>query len=406
MVASQEALASQVGLTILQDGGNAVDAAVAVGFALAVTLPRAGNLGGGGFMMIYDKKLGKSIALDYRETAPQKSQKNMFLDSKGDAIEDRSKYHGLASGVPGSVDGLIVALKNYGTMPLSKVMAPAIELAESGFKITPDLYTSLNSVSERILVWDSSAAIFFPNNGRSLNIGDTFKQPDLAKTLKLISSKGRDGFYKGDVAKNIVQSIHDAGGVMSTDDLANYKTIIREPVVGSYRGFDIISMPPASSGGIHLIEILNILENFSLETMGQNSADTIHLMAEAMKYAYADRSEYLGDPDFTKIPTHQLLSKSYAKGIAQKIKRSQTTPSIQIKPGLGSYYESDQTTHFSVVDKDGNMVSNTYTLNFSYGSGLVAKGTGVLMNNEMDDFSVKPGTPNAYGLVGGAVYAA
>lgn len=402
MVASQEAIASTVGVDILKQGGNAVDAGVAVGFALAVTLPRAGNIGGGGFMMIYDAKSKKTIALDYREMAPVKAYKDMYLDKDGNAVEELSRFHGLAVGVPGTVAGLVAALENYGTMDLKTVMAPAIELAEKGIIVTPDLYTSLQNAKARLQKWDSSKPIFFKDNGNEdYQVGELLVQKDLANSLKLIADKGIDGFYKGVTAKAIAKAVTDAGGLITEEDLANYKVVIREPVVGSYRGYTIASMPPPSSGGIHIIEILNILENYPISEMGHNSAANIHVMAEAMKLAYADRAEYLGDPDFIKVPTAGLINKDYANGLFNQISKDKARPASDIKHGQPMPYESDQTTHFSVMDNSGNMISNTYTLNFSYGTGMVASGTGILLNNEMDDFSAKPGVANGYGLIGG-----
>lgn len=402
MVASQEELASKIGVKILKSGGNAVDAGVAVGFALAVTLPRAGNVGGGGFMMIYDAKKKRTFALDYREMAPSKAYKDMYLDKDGNAVEELSRFHGLAVGVPGTVAGLITALENYGSMDLKTVMAPAIEMAEKGIIVTPDLYTSLQSAKKRLQTWDSSKPIFFKDGGKTdYQIGDTFIQKDLANSLKLIAEKGRDGFYKGPTAKAIADSVTAAGGLMTVEDLASYKAIVREPVVGNYRGYSIASMPPPSSGGIHIIEILNVLENYRIGAMGHNTAETIHVMAEAMKLAYADRAEYLGDPDFVKVPMKGLTSKDYAHSLYEQISQDKARPASEIKHGQPMPYESDQTTHFSVMDKMGNVISNTYTLNFSYGTGMVANGTGILLNNEMDDFSAKPGVPNGYGLIGG-----
>ena len=401
MVSSQEALASQIGIDILQQGGNAVDAAVAVGYALAVTLPRAGNVGGGGFMMVYLKDQDKTIAIDYREMAPNKAHKDMFLNENGDAVTKLSRSHGLAIGVPGTVMGLNQALEKYGSLSLKKVIQPAIKLARDGIKVTPDLAVSLDGLKRRLLKWPSTAEIFFKADGSNYEIGEVLKQPELAHTLSLIAEKGTNGFYKGETAEKIAKAVQQAGGMMTVKDLANYKAIEREPVSGTYRGYKVVSMPPPSSGGVHIIEMLNVLENFPLRELGHNTAQTIHLMAETMKYAYADRSKHLGDPDFTRVPLKQLTDKAYAKQIADKIIFNKATPSSEIKPAKFAPYESDQTTHYSVVDKWGNLVSNTYTLNFSYGSGLVAKGTGILLNNEMDDFSAKPGVPNGYGLIGG-----
>lgn len=400
MVASQEALASEIGLQILKDGGNAVDAAVAVGFALAVTLPRAGNIGGGGFMMIYDAKTGKTVALDYREKAPLKAYKDMYLGADGEADSELSRYHGLAVGVPGTVAGLVTALEQFGSLPLDKVMAPAINLAENGIEVTPGLSDSLNTLENRLKKWPSTAKVFFKSDGSAYEVGERLYQPELAKSLKLIASRGTDGFYQGKTAEQIVKAVNDAGGIMSMQDFADYKAIMREPVRGSYRGYEIASMPPPSSGGAHIVQILNILEGYPLKDYGQNSAQTIHLMSEAMQLAYADRAEYLGDSDFIDVPLSGITSKSYAQKLRTKIDPNKATPASQIKPDNPVPYESDETTHFSIVDKYGNAVANTYTLNFSYGTGLVAEGTGILLNNEMDDFSAKPGTANAYGLLG------
>lgn len=401
MVATQEAVASDIGLKILKDGGNAVDAAVAVGFALAVTLPRAGNIGGGGFMMVYDAKQGKTVALDYREKAPSSAARDMYLDSDGNAVSDLSRYHGLAVGVPGTVAGLLKALEDHGTMSRGQVMAPAIALAENGIEVTAGLSESLEALSDRLQKWPSTKKIFFKPDGSAYQPGELLRQPELAKSLKLIAAKGNDGFYKGETARKLVKAVNEAGGNMSLQDLANYQAIARVPVKGDYRGYEIVSMPPPSSGGIHIVQILNILEGYPLKDYGQNSAQTIHLMSEAMQLAYADRAEYLGDADFIDVPASGLTSQPYADKLRTLINPNKATPAATIKANNPLPYESDQTTHFSIVDKDGNAVANTYTLNFSYGTGLVAEGTGILLNNEMDDFSAKPGVPNGYGLIGG-----
>ena len=401
MVASQEALASAIGRDILQQGGNAVDAAVAVGFALAVTLPRAGNIGGGGFMLIHDAKKNETIAIDYREKAPKAAFRDMYLDENGNADEERSRYHGLAVGVPGTVDGLLLALAEHGTMTREQVLAPAIRLAEEGITVTPGLSNSLQGLAERMAKWPSTAKIFYHADGRALQPGETLKQPELAASLRRIAAQGRDGFYQGETADKIIAAIKGAGGTMTAEDLRDYHSVKREPVRGDYRGYEIVSMPPPSSGGIHIIQILNILEGYDLHASGANTAKTIHLMAEAMQLAYADRAEYLGDPDFIKIPVKGLTSQKYADSLRAKIDPDKARPGAEIRHSDPLPYESDQTTHYSVVDKDGNAVANTYTLNFSYGTGLVAEGTGILLNNEMDDFSAKPGVPNGYGLIGG-----
>ncbi len=405
MVSSQQKLATDVGVEILKKGGNAVDAAVAVGFALAVTYPRAGNIGGGGFMMVHIKSSNQTFAIDYREMAPEKADADMMLDWRGNVDREKAVFHGLSSAVPGSVRGLELALNKFGTMNLKQVLAPAIELAEKGYPVSYDFSSSLEYMKKRFQRWPSTLAVFYDKNGDAPQPGDILVQKDLAKTLRLIAEKGSDGFYRGAVAEKISKAIQKAGGIMTTQDLANYRAVLRKPLSGSYRGYEIHSMPPPSSGGIHLIELLNILEHSNISKMGHNSAASIHQMVEAMKYAYADRSEYLGDPDFYKVPVKTLTSKAYARDVFKKIDPLKTTPSTTIKPGNLIPYETDQTTHYSVVDRWGNAVSTTTTLNFSYGSGLVAEGTGVLMNNEMDDFSAKPGSPNGYGLIGGEANA-
>jgi len=409
MVSSVNNLATDVGVDILKQGGNAIDAAVAVGFALAVTHPRAGNLGGGGFMVIHiaakNEQPAENVTIDYREMAPSKAYADLYLDIKGNVIPEMSLYHGASSGIPGSVMGMELALKTYGTMPLTQVMKPAIKLAEKGFVVSYDLWKSLKNKNDRLGKWPSSKKIFYDKNGDAIAVGELLVQNDLARTLKMISKKGSKGFYQGEIAEKITKSVNQAGGIFSVKDFANYRAVIRKPVSNSYRGYRVYSMPPPSSGGIHLVQILNILENADIAQMGHNSAATIHEMVEAMKHAYADRSEYLGDPDFYDVPTALLTSKAYAKEIYNKIDPNAATPSDNIKPGKLVPYESDQTTHYSVMDRWGNAVSTTTTLNSSYGSGLVAEGTGVLMNNEMDDFSSKPGVPNTYGLLGGEANA-
>ena len=401
MVASQEALATQIGVDILEQGGNAVDAAVAVGFALAVTLPRAGNLGGGGFMIIHLAKENQTLAIDYREKSPGESTADMYLDDNGEVNSQLSRFHPLAVGVPGTVAGMALALKQYGTLSLEDVLKPAIELARDGIVMTPDLSDSLKNLEDRLKAWPSTEKIFYKEDGGFFQPGDTFIQQDLAGSLSMIANQGADAFYKGDIAEQIVEQVQRDGGLLSKQDMADYQAVIREPVKGQYRGYEIASMPPPSSGGTHIIQILNILENFPIGFTGHNSSQSLHLMAEAMKLAYADRSEYLGDSDFVQVPLKGLTSKAYAKDLSEKIDLYHAASADDIKPGEPMPYESDETTHYSVVDAAGNAVSNTYTINFSYGSGLVAQGTGILLNNEMDDFSAKPGVPNAYGLIGG-----
>ncbi len=403
MVVTQEASASRVGLDILRRGGNAVDAAVAVGFALAVTLPRAGNIGGGGFMLIHRADQHKTVAIDYRETAPALTTTDVFLDANGEADPFKSRFSGLAIGVPGTVAGLELAWRKYGSgkFTFAELLAPASKLAHEGLTVDDDLADSLPAVQPALAMHPSSARIYLRPDRSAPGIGDRIKLDDLAATLDAVAVKGSEGFYKGPVAQKIVAAVQEAGGRMTLGDLAGYRAVEREPVRGTYRGHEIVSMPPPSSGGAHVIEILNILEGFPLAEQGLNSAATIHEMAEAEKLAYADRAKYLGDPDFLKIPLKGLTSKAYASSLRATIQPDRARPGRETMPGVPQRYESDQTTHFSIVDAAGDAVSNTYTLNFSYGSGLVAEGTGVLLNNELDDFAAKPGAANAYGLLGG-----
>ena len=400
MVASEQELASRIGLDILKSGGNAVDAAVAMGFALAVALPNAGNLGGGGFMMVHDAKTGKSVALDFREVAPLKATRNMYLDDKGNVINGKSLYTHYAVGVPGTVAGMEHALKKWGTMPLDKVIAPSIALAEKGFPVSETLAKILQQEKKNMGKWPTTTEIFW-KDGAPLKRGDLLVQKDLAQSMRLIAQQGAKAFYEGAIAQKIAAEMAPHAGAVTLQDLREYKVAEREPVRGTYRGHEVVTMPPPSSGGTHLVQILNMLEQWPLAQWGQNSAQTLHHMAESSKLAYADRSEYLGDPDFVKIPLKGLTSKRYAESLAKSIDPNRARPAKEIKPGQPQPYESDQTTHYSVVDKAGNAVAVTYTLNTNFGSGIVAKGTGILLNNEMDDFAAKPGVANAYGLVGG-----
>lgn len=405
MVASVDATATQVGVDILRQGGNAVDAAVAVGFALAVTHPQAGNLGGGGFMLLRTAS-GRATAIDFREIAPARASRDMFLDKQGNADSKLSLTSPLASGTPGTVAGFALAAQKYGTLPLSKLVQPAVELARKGIIVNDALADDLNSYGKEVLLsHDNSKAIFFKPDGTPYQKGERLVQANLAHSLSLIARDGADAFYKGEIADQIAAEMAQHGGLISKADLAGYRAVERQPISGSYRGYQVFSMPPPSSGGIHIVQILNILENFDLAKMGFGSADAMQVIAEAEKYAYADRSEYLGDPDFVKVPWQALTSKAYAKSLAQQIDLAKARPSDQIKPGKLAPYESNQTTHFSVVDKQGNAVAVTYTLNTNFGSGIVAGSSGILLNNEMDDFSARPGTPNVYGLVGGEANA-
>ena len=405
MVASVDAMATRVGVDILKQGGNAVDAAIAVGFALAVTHPQAGNLGGGGFMLLRTAA-GRTTAIDFREMAPARASRDMFLDKQGNADSKLSLTSHLASGTPGTVAGFALAAQKYGTLPLSTLLAPAIKLARDGIIVNDALADDLATYGkENLINHDNSRAIFYKADGQPYQKGDRLVQKNLAYSLQLIAQQGPDAFYKGKIADEITAEMAQHGGLIGKADLAAYRAVERKPVSGSYRGYEVFSMPPPSSGGIHIVQILNILENFDLAKWGFGSADAMQVMAEAEKYAYADRSEYLGDPDFVKVPQQALTSKAYAKTLAQQIDVNKARPSADIKPGKLAPYESNQTTHFSVVDKDGNAVAVTYTLNTYFGSGVVAGNSGILMNNEMDDFSAKPGTPNVYGLVGGEANA-
>lgn len=398
MVVSASTLASHVGTEILKKGGNAVDAAVATGFALAVTYPAAGNIGGGGFMVIHLAN-GKNTTLDFREMAPLKAHKNMFLDSLGNFLPDLSQKSWLASGVPGTVAGLIYALKKYGTMDLKDVIQPAIDLANKGFAIDYRLTNSINSENEAFKNIEASKRIF-TKDGEKLQIGDLFVQQDLAKTLKIIRDEGSDGFYEGEIAEKIVEENGKHGGIFTLEDFENYNVIEREPLVGNYKGFEIVSMPPPSSGGICLLEALNTLEHFSFKKEEWGSSHYIHTLVEILKQVYADRTEHMGDADFYPVPAKYLVSKEYSEIIKNKIS-DKAKPSTEFLPAeIPKHKEKEETTHYSVVDSFGNAVSTTYTLNGSFGNKIVVEGLGFLLNNEMDDFSAKPGAPNMFGLLG------
>ncbi|MBI3434640.1 MAG: gamma-glutamyltransferase [Proteobacteria bacterium] len=405
MVATQEKRATQVGAEILRRGGNAVDAAVAVGFALAVTLPKAGNLGGGGFMLVHLARSRRDIAIDYRETAPAAATRDMFLNAAGAADPDKSRASGLGVGVPGTVAGLVLAHARFGSgrLTLAELIAPAIRLAREGVALEDDLHDSLLLAAPKLARWPTSAAIFLAPDGGVPPPGAMLRQPDLAATLEAIARNGARGFYGGPVAEKIAAAVRAAGGRMSGDDLRTYRARLRAPVRGRYRGHTILSMPLPSSGGVHLIEMLNVLERFALRHMGARSPQALHVMIEAMKLAYADRAEFMGD--VAGVPIARLTSRRYARGLARRIDLARATPSAAIRPRGAALREGDNTTHFSIVDRFGNAVANTYTLNLNYGLGLVAAGTGVLLNNELDDFAAKPGAPNAFGLIGGEANA-
>lgn len=404
IVVSQERIASEVGAQILRDGGNAVDAAVATGFALAVTLPQAGNLGGGGFMLIHLAETNKTIAIDYRETAPSAAYKSLFQTDTGEVDQQKARYSLASAGVPGTVAGLLHALDNYGTLPLDKVLAPAIKLASKGVIVSSSLADSLQRREDSLKRDPSSASYFFGSDGESYKPGQTWRQKDLASTLNRIKNYGRAGFYEGKTADLIVAEMSSGNGLISHDDLRNYRVVERKPVWGDYKGYRIASMPPPSSGGVHLIQMLNMIALGDIDADDHNSAKYIHLLVNAMKRAYADRSEYLGDPDYVNVPIEALTDKHYAQRLFNNF-GDKATPSSAIKPGLEPAPESPDTTHYAVWDNVGNVVSNTYTLNFSFGSGYSVDGAGFLLNNEMDDFSAKSGAANAYGLIGGSANA-
>ena len=400
MVVAQEKISAQIGAEVLRQGGNAVDAAVATGFAMAVTYPRAGNIGGGGFMVIHSADRNEDIAIDYRETAPAATTRDIFLGADGKPDADKSRNSALGIGVPGTVAGLALALEKYGSgqFTLAQILKPAIDLARDGFVVTDDTADTLPDMYRRMARWPNTARSFSRVDGTPLHEGDRLIQSDLAETLSAIAEQGPRGFYQGPVAENLAKAVSGAGGIMTSDDLKSYEAVIRAPVSGFYRGYDIVSMPLPSSGGTVLLESLNILEGFPMSDMKQGSAASLHVMIEAMKRGYADRARYLGDPAFVNAPTNILLSKDYAAKQRASIDLARATPAADAL--LPAPREGSNTTHYSVVDARGNAVSNTYTLNFPYGVGLVAEGTGVLLNNELDDFTAAPGASNAFGLVG------
>ena len=392
MVVTQNKHATEVGYEILKKGGNAVDASVAVGFALAVTLPRAGNLGGGGFILIYDKKENKVSSIDYRSAAPKSSKSDLFLKNN-----DVVKFGHLVNAVPGSVAGLLKAHRDHGSISLPELLKPAIRLARDGFEVSHDLNFVLEWGKESMIINESSRSKFYNFDESPLAVNSNFKQPNLAKTLFMISKKGADIFYKGEIANWITEESLSNGGLITSEDMASYEAKYRDPIETNYRGFRIVSMAPAASGGLVLLQTLNILENFDLKRFGHNSAKSIHILSEAMQRAYADRAEYHGDPDFYKVPVDQLLNKNYSSDLSKNI-REERTPDGQIFEGdLTKYNESPDTTHFSIIDSEGNAVSNTYTLGSSFGSGVTVKKGGFLMNNQMRNFSHFYGKDAKYG---------
>ncbi len=401
MVSAQNRQSSEVGAQVLADGGNAIDAAVAVGFSLAVTLPRAGNIGGGGFMLIHDAANDESVAIDYREQAPRGATRDMYLDANGDVDRQLSMFSHMAAAVPGTVAGLYLAHQEYGSLPWERLLQPAIDQARNGIVVSFDLATLLGARQERLCRDAAACGYFYKEGGEPYSPGDILIQADLANTLELIARNGPDAFYTGPIADLIIAEMERGGGLVDAESLAAYKPAVREPVRGTYRGYEVISMPPPSSGGVHIVQMLNILENFPMTSFGYGSADSIHLLAETFRLAYADRSEHLGDPDFYAVPLAWLMSKEYARQQAATIDMKKARKSEDVAPGVAPLAESEDTTHFSIIDADGNVVANTYTLNFSYGSSIAVAGAGFLLNNEMDDFVAKPGVPNAYGLLGG-----
>ncbi len=400
LVMSSHIFANAIGKAVLREGGNAVDAAVAVGYALAVVHPAAGNIGGGGFAIIHMTD-GTNVALDFREKAPLRATRDMYLDKDGNVIDGLSVVGYKAAGVPGTVKGMSAMLEKYGTRKLAELMAPAIGLAENGYLINARQEESLAEFAKYFAQFPSSRRYFLKPDGSSYKEGDRFTQKDLAKTLRMIAEQGPAAFYEGAVADLLVKDVQENQGIITKEDLAKYNVVWREPAKGTYRGYEIISMSPPSSGGTHIIQMLNIMEQADIGAMGFGSSATVHLMAEAMRYAFADRSEYMGDPDFVKVPVKQLTSKEYAKSIYDAIisRKGKALPSKDLRPGM-LLKEGNNTTHYSIVDKWGNAVAVTYTINESYGSSAAVMGAGFLLNNEMDDFAAKAGVPNIYGLVG------
>ena len=405
MVASQRTAASAVGAAVLDGGGNAVDAAVAVGFALAVTLPRAGNLGGGGFLLYRRASDGHALALDFRERAPAGATADMFLNAAGEVDQARYRSSLLAAGVPGTVAGLHHIWQQHGSLPWADLIAPAVELARTGFIISYDQASAVEARRERLSRQPYARSLFFKPDGSAYRPGERWRQPELAATLERIATGGRDGFYRGATADRVVELMQEQGGLITHKDLAGYQVTERTPIQGEFAGHQVLSMPPPSSGGVHLVQMLNVLSHFPLREYGVGSARTLHVLAETMKRAYADRSRHLGDPDFHAVPVEWLTSATYASQLAATITPGRATPSAAIAPGTAPAPESPDTTHYSVMDQSGNAVAVTYTLNFSFGSGLAVPGAGFLLNNEMTDFAARPGEPDGFGLITGQANA-
>jgi gamma-glutamyltranspeptidase/glutathione hydrolase len=400
IVSSASRLASEAGLEILKQGGNAVDAAIATAFALAVTWPTAGNIGGGGFM-VYHGEDGHATTFDFREKAPLAATETMYLGLDGEVVNNSNHIGFLAIGVPGTVAGMYKAHQELGSLPWADLVAPAVALARDGIPISYELYTGFRAFNGAWQQYPSSAEVFLKPDGSNYELGDTWYQPDLAHTLELIQRNGRDGFYQGENAKRLADFMRANGGLITEEDLARYEAVEREPIRGTYRGYEVVSMPPPSSGGVVLVQMLNILEGFDLQAMGHNSAQYLHVLTETMRRGYADRAQYLGDPDFNEsMPLERLLDKEYAASLRATIDMSKASVSDEVN--FGSIYESEDTTHFSVVDRDGNMVSVTYTLEQGYGSRIVVQDGGYLLNNEMGDFNAVPGVTNRFGQIGTA----
>ena len=401
MVVSASRLASDAGVNILKKGGNAIDAAVATGFTLAVTHPQAGNIGGGGFLVAHTA-YGESFSLDFREMAPSMAHRDMYLDDSSNVVPGLSLYSHMAAGTPGSVDGLLRIWRDHGSgnISLRQLLLPAIQLAERGFSISYGFARVLNVFHDFFINDDGAKAVFIKKNGEPWRAGDKLVQRDLARTLKLISRKGRAGFYEGKTAQLIKREMAEGNGFITKDDLDNYRSVYRTVVTENFKDLDIVSMGPPSSGGVLLIQMLNMLEQYPLDTLGWNSSDYIHLLTEIERRAYADRAEHMGDPDFWEVPVSMLVSKEYAFERIQNISMEKATKSSVVKAGDPLAYESRETTHYSVIDKNGNAVSVTTTLNTGFGCGVLVEGAGFFLNNEMDDFSAKPGTPNIFGLIG------
>ena len=401
MVVSASRLASDAGVNILKKGGNAIDAAVATGFTLAVTHPQAGNIGGGGFLVAHTA-YGESFSLDFREMAPSMAHRDMYLDDSSNVVPGLSLYSHLAAGTPGSVDGLLRIWRDHGSgnISLRQLLLPAIQLAERGFPISYGFARVLNIFHDFFINDDGAKAVFIKKNGEPWRAGDKLVQRVLSRTLKLISRKGRAGFYEGKTAQLIKREMAEGNGFITKDDLDNYRSVYRTVVTENFKNLDIISMGPPSSGGVLLIQMLNMLEQYPLDTLGWNSSDYIHLLTEIERRAYADRAEHMGDPDFWEVPVSMLVSKEYAFERIQNISMEKATKSSVVKAGDPLAYESRETTHYSVIDKNGNAVSVTTTLNTGFGCGVLVEGAGFFLNNEMDDFSAKPGTPNIFGLIG------